>query len=238
MLRSRAAEGIAIVSGGSRGGSFSPEAGRPNTVVSEGVMSAMARRPSLSAARHVAGVAAVLAATSLAGANVDASLQFASVLVARDLVRVSLYTMPGPGFAERTIALLDGNRDGTFSPAEDKAYAMQAFREIGLKVDGKPAKPHLIRVNNSTPREIRGGAGSIEMVFYIALPERLGKHTVVWENRHLPFVARREFSLLNDKDPGLVILSNVAKPDGSWAKVVYDLRKEPKYFDTPPGKGR
>lgn len=180
---------------------------------------------------RLASVVAGLALTALVRAGGrDASYQISSVLVARDHVRVSLYTIPGTGLAEGVVAFLDGNRDGAFSPAEDKAYAARAFRDVRLKVDGKATKPRLIRVNNTTPREIRGGLGSVEVVFYVDVPERLGRHTVVWENRHLPLVARREFALLNDKDPGLVILSKSAKPDGSWAKVVYDLRKESKSF--------
>ncbi|RYF71992.1 MAG: hypothetical protein EOO39_12920, partial [Cytophagaceae bacterium] len=83
----------------------------------ERVRKAMASRLSLFPAGRLASVAAGLALTVLVPASgVDTSYQISAVLIARDHVRVSLYTIPGTALAEETIARLDGNRDGAFPP--------------------------------------------------------------------------------------------------------------------------
>ena len=116
------------------------------------------------------------------------------------------------------------------SEAEGRAYAKRAFRDITLTVDGKPRTLLVRHVSISDRRQMLTGAGSIDYLVYVVLPERLGRHTLVFENRHRRAESRFTTATLNDAaDTSVRILSPRQSAGGARLELTYVVGKAPTF---------
>src|ERR1051325_3865629 len=131
------------------------------------------------------GVSALLA-LSLVGCaaahRLDEYLQATLIGVTRDGVDVEIHLTPGVAVLPVLMAVIDQDRDGRISPAEERAYVAQLSREVELWVDGDAAPLSLVESSFPPVNAMREGLGAIRVRFRSA---RSG-HTLRFENRHLP----------------------------------------------------
>jgi hypothetical protein len=81
------------------------------------------------------------------GAHVlDEYLQATLISLDRDNVHAVLRLVPGVWAYPDVVAQIDSDRDGSISPAEQRAYAERVFADLSLQVDGKQLKPQLVTV--------------------------------------------------------------------------------------------
>ncbi len=64
---------------------------------------------------------------------------------------------PGVAMLPVLMAVIDQDRDGRISPAEERAYVGRVAREVELRVDGVPAPLSLIESKFPDPRSHAGG---------------------------------------------------------------------------------
>ena len=85
-------------------------------------------------ALHLTGSAHVL----------DQYLQVAQIALAPDGVRIELRLTPGVQVAERICTLIDADRDGQITTAEEQAYARRVLQDLELAINGVNAPLTLI----------------------------------------------------------------------------------------------
>jgi hypothetical protein len=131
------------------------------------------------------GVSALLA-LSVAGTadahRLDEYLQATLIGVTRDAIDVEIHLTPGVQMLPILMSVIDQDRDGRISPAEERAYVSRVVREVELQIDGVPVPLSLIESSFPTLEAMREGLGTIQMK--LRTP-RTG-HRLRFENRHLP----------------------------------------------------
>jgi hypothetical protein len=147
----------------------------------------------------------VLLALSLIGGTaahrLDEYLQATLIGVTRDGTEVEIHLTPGVAMLPVLMAVIDQDRDGRISPAEEQAYIGRVAREVELRVDGLPAPLSLIESKFPTIEAMREGLGTIRMKLRTA---RSG-HELRFENRHLPQVSAYLVNCLAAPSDGLVV---------------------------------
>src|SRR5438477_8840100 len=92
-------------------------------------------------------VSALLALILVGGAaahRLDEYLQATLIGVTRDGIDVEIQLTPGVAMLPVLMAVIDQDRDGRISSAEERAYVGRVAREVELQVDGVPAPLSLI----------------------------------------------------------------------------------------------
>jgi hypothetical protein len=131
------------------------------------------------------GVTALLALglTGIADAHrLDEYLQATLIGVTRDAIDVEIHLTPGVAMLPVLMSVIDQDRDGRISPAEERAYVGRVARDVELQIDGAPAPLSLIESSFPTLEAMRGGLGTIQM----KLRTPRAGHRLRFENRHLP----------------------------------------------------
>jgi hypothetical protein len=130
-----------------------------------------------------------LLALSLAGTadahRLDEYLQATLIGVTRDAIEIEIHLTPGVQTLPVLMAVIDQDRDGQISPAEERTYVDRVAREVQLQIDGVPAPVSLIESSFPTLEAMREGLGTIRMKLRTA---HTG-HRLRFENRHLPQVS-------------------------------------------------
>ncbi|MCU1237916.1 MAG: hypothetical protein JWP63_5883 [Candidatus Solibacter sp.] len=150
------------------------------------------------------GVSALLALSlvgSAAAHRLDEYLQATLIGVTRDGIDVEIHLTPGVAMLPVLMAVIDQDRDGRISSAEERAYVGRVLREVDLQVDGVPAPLSLIASNFPTLESMREGLGTIA----IKLRTARGGHDLRFENRHLPQVSAYLVNCLAAPSDGLVV---------------------------------
>ena len=127
----------------------------------------------------------LLALSLTAGAaahRLDEYLQATLIGVSRDGADVEIQLTPGVAMLPQLMTVIDQDRDGRISPAEQRAYASRIVRDVELRIDGAPAPLSLIESTFPTVEAMREGLGTIRLKLRTA---RRG-HVLRFENRHLP----------------------------------------------------
>ena len=147
----------------------------------------------------------LLLAVSLAGGasahRLDEYLQATLIGVSRDSTDVEIHLTPGVAILPIWLAVIDQDRDGRISPAEERAYVDRVVREVELRVDGVPAPLSLIESSFPTLEVLREGLGTLRLKLHAA---RSGHH-LRFENRHLPQVSAYLVNCLAAPSDGLVV---------------------------------
>ena len=102
-------------------------------------------------------------------------------------VHLQLNLTPGLEVAEAVIADIDGNRDGSLSTDEQRAYAVAVVRALTLEVDATPVGAALAGSTFPDAGAMRRGEGTIQLVLTGTLPRLApGSHQLRFQNRHQP----------------------------------------------------
>jgi hypothetical protein len=133
--------------------------------------------------------------------RLDEYLQATLIGVSRDGTDVEIQLTPGVAMLPLLMTVIDQNRDGRISPAEQHAYASRIVRDVELRVDGAPAPLSLIETTFPTVEAMREGLGTIRMKLRSA---RSG-HLLRFENRHLPQFSVYLVNCLAAPSEGLVV---------------------------------
>jgi hypothetical protein len=150
------------------------------------------------------GVSALLALSLAGGAaahRLDEYLQATLIGVTRDGIDVEIRLTPGVAMLPVLLAVIDQDRDGRISPAEERAYVGRVAREVELRVDGVPAPLSLIESSFPAVEAMREGLGTIAIRLRTA---RRGRE-LRFENRHLPQVSAYLVNCLAAPGDGLVV---------------------------------
>jgi hypothetical protein len=132
----------------------------------------------------------VCAVSANAPAHVlDQYLQAAKIALEPGGLRLELRLTPGVQVADRVMALIDLDRDGQISAAEEQAYAHEVLREITLDLDGRRLTLALTGVHFPSRREMSEGVGSIRLELLAAAAlDSPGDHQLSFRNDHQPEV--------------------------------------------------
>jgi hypothetical protein len=114
---------------------------------------------------------------------------------------VEIQLTPGVAMLPVLMAVIDQDRDGRISPAEERAYVDRVAREVELRVDGRPAPLSLIESEFPALEAMREGLGTIRMRLRTA---RSG-HELRFENRHLRQVSVYLVNCLAAPTDGLLV---------------------------------
>src|SRR3954465_13899676 len=130
----------------------------------------------------VGALFAISLAGDAAAHRLDEYLQATLIGVTRDGIDVEIQLTPGVAMLPVLMAVIDQDRDGRISSAEERAYGGRVAREVELRVDGAPAPLSLSESKFPTIEAMREGLGAIR----IKLRTVRAGHELRFENRHLP----------------------------------------------------
>jgi hypothetical protein len=119
--------------------------------------------------------------------RLDEYLQATLVAIEPGEVRLQINLTPGVEVAERVLAQIDRDHDGTISTNEAIAYSELLRTQITLRLDGHTVPLKLVSSNFPAPTELRTGWGIIKLEFTGTIgPLEPGTHKLSMKNRHLP----------------------------------------------------
>jgi hypothetical protein len=134
----------------------------------------------------------------LAGAadahRLDEYLQATLIGVTPGGIDLEIQLTPGVAVFPAWMRVIDEDRDGRISPAEERGYVARVLRDLELRVDGVLAPLTLVESNFPTLDSMREGLGTIVIKLRAA---RRG-HELRFENRHLPQVSAYLVNCLAD----------------------------------------
>jgi hypothetical protein len=143
--------------------------------------------------------------------RLDEYLQATLVAIAPGDIRLQINLTPGVEVAERVIALVDADGDGTIVTAEADAYAAALIQDLAIQLDGQAVTAEVAEHNFPPPEELRTGAGIIQIELAITPGEfGDGPHRLEFANRHLPEIS--------------VYLFNAAQPSGGQPRILEQVR--------------
>ncbi len=124
---------------------------------------------------------------SLSAHRRDEYLQAARIAIEPDRVRIELELTPGISVAESVLADIDRDGDGSFSPAEQKAYVGRVIGALSLDVDGAALAPSVTGAAFPSSGAIRDGEGIIQIQLTAPLdPRASGAHRFHLRNAYRP----------------------------------------------------
>ena len=154
----------------------------------------------------MAGVGAMVilsAATPALAHRLDEYLQATTIAVEKDRVRTEIRLTPGVEVFPGILAAIDKDRNGVFSPAEQRAYAERVRRDLSLTVDGDRLQLLLVTSHFPTIQEMSHGLGAIVLAFESEVPSGGAERTLVFENRHMSGIAVHLVNGLVPSDPDI-----------------------------------
>jgi hypothetical protein len=140
----------------------------------------------VTAGRMLSG--ALLALGLLRGAaahRLDEYLQATLIGPARDGTDIEVQLTPGVAILPVWMAVIDQDRDGAISAAEQQAYVNRVVRDLELRVDRKPTRLAVTSIEFPSLDAAREGLGTLR----IRLHASRGGRELRFENRHLPQVS-------------------------------------------------
>jgi hypothetical protein len=100
-------------------------------------------------------------------------------------VELQLDLTPGIALADRIVAEIDRDRDGSISDAEIRGYAAVVLNGITLAVDGSQLQPRLVETRLPAVGAIPQGTGTIQLRWVAQLPPLgAGAHRLFYRNTH------------------------------------------------------
>ena len=144
-------------------------------------------RASSRAARVLALTTAIVGGAEVSAHRTDEYLQAARLAIDSGTVHIELDLTPGMALAEAIIADIDGNRDGSLSRDEHRAYGALVMSALTLEVDGTPVRARQGVTDVPDAEAMRRGEGTIRIQSTATLPGlSIGPHQLVFRNRHQP----------------------------------------------------
>jgi hypothetical protein len=131
--------------------------------------------------------AVIVTSVEVSAHRKDEYLQAARVDIGPGAVHLELNLTPGIALADAIIADIDRNRDGAFSPDEQRDYRRVVLSALTLAVDGTRVRAGVLGSEFPDVEAIKRGEGTIRMQLAGSLPRlSAGSHQLLFRNRHSP----------------------------------------------------
>jgi hydrogenase/urease accessory protein HupE len=169
----------------------------------------------MSARLFVIAVTLLLLASPALAHRLDAYLQATMIDMEQDHVALDLRLTPGVDVAQKVLAGIDVNGDGSISEVEQQAYAGRVLRDLFLAIDGHIIPLRLVSLSFPPEAAMRNGVGEIALTFSADLPPDGRTHKLTFENHHESAIAVYLVNTLLPHDPGVRILGQDRNYDQS-----------------------
>jgi hypothetical protein len=167
-------------------------------------------------------------AASTAAHRRDEYLQAARLAIDPDRVALELDLTPGIAVAERVLAEIDADGNGSIAAAEARAYSARVLAGIAVDVDGTPLVLNLIDSTLPELSAVRNGEGSLRLHAAAALPSlSAGTHHLRYRNSHHPDIGVYLANALMPASDRVVVASQRRDVDQRELTVEYTLRDAP-----------
>ena len=134
-------------------------------------------------------VLVLIAGTSLSAHRRDEYLQATRLAIDPERVEVAVDLTAGIAVADRILAEIDGDADGSISAAERCVYSARLLSTIALDVDGIPLRVELVDSTAPVVEDVRKGEGTLRIRAVASLPKLpAGDHRLRYRNDHRPDV--------------------------------------------------
>ncbi len=148
--------------------------------------------------------------------RLDEYLQASILSIEKHRIQASMRLIPGVAVSSAVLALIDTDRDGAISQAEQLAYAKRVLHDLSISVDGQVLAPQLISVNVPPLEELKEGLGEIHIEF-AASPIAGGSHRrLVFENHHQPAISVYLMNCLVPQDARIGIVAQKRNENQSF----------------------
>ena len=190
--------------------------------------------------RRSSGAAALVAlivigsAVQMSAHRRDEYLQAARLGIDSGVVQLQLDLTPGIALAGTIIGDIDGDGDGAFSDAEQRAYAGAVVTGLELALDGRATSLQLAHAAFPSPEAIRRGEGTIGLQATAALsPVPAGAHRLTFRNNHHPAGAVYLANALVPENPRVSVTGQLRDTDQRVLSVDYLVRPAPQAMPLP-----
>ena len=165
---------------------------------------------------------------SLSAHRRDEHLQAARIAIEPEHVDVDLDITPGADLAEAAILAIDGDRDGTLSPAEQDAYAQSVAGALWLATNGEAHTLRLVSATFPDPAAMRRGEGTIALRLRAALGGDVlgGDGELIFGNGHQPAHSVYLANALVPRSPRVTVRGQRRSPTQHELTIAYTLAPE------------
>lgn len=126
-----------------------------------------------------------LLAPALAAHRLDEYLQNTLLLIAPDHVSVEVNLTPGIQTFPAFFTLVDRDRDGQLSPAEQQDYALRVLEDLSLEIDRQSRTLALTGVRFPPLEDLRAGLGTVRLNLRAQFRTTSdGEHELHFRNSH------------------------------------------------------
>ncbi|MBM3845107.1 MAG: hypothetical protein FJ405_02315 [Verrucomicrobia bacterium] len=143
---------------------------------------------------------------AVAAHRLDECLQAIRVGVFTDRVELAVDITPGAAVAGGVLKVIDSDRDGRISKAEEEGYGRAVLNDMALRLDDRRLSLTPISVQMPPVPQIRDGTGAIRVRAAGAFDRlRPGAHALTLTNTHLPDLSVYLVNALRSKDRSVEI---------------------------------
>lgn len=185
--------------------------------------------------RHLPRLLVFLAfAPAVFAHRLDEYLQATLVAIEPEGIRLEINLTPGVAVADKVLALIDSDRDGTISTNEATAYAELLKRDLSVQLDQHTVGLKLAAFNFPSESELRTGVGIIQLEYsIIAGSYPGGAHRLTIADRHLPALSVYLFNAALPKSASVQITAQKRNENQSLGEIEFTLNRpanSPKEF--------
>ncbi len=173
------------------------------------------------------GLLITVGASPAAAHGIDEYVQGTLVGVSAETVVIALQLTPGQEVAPAILALLDADRDGALSAAEEEAYADRVRSDLWLAIDGRPRELRLVSSSFPPLEAMREGVGYMMLRFEADVPAGAATHSLAFQNLHQPDIGVYLVNALAPSDAGVRILSQERNPNQTLYELDFSVSPAP-----------
>ena len=163
----------------------------------------------------------LLSGTLAFGHRLDEYLQATTISIEKDRVEAQLRLTPGVAVFQHVMGMIDTDRNGVITSAEQGAYAERVLGDLSLSVDGDRLRLHLISTTFPEMDQMKEGLGEIQMTFAADVPNDQEVRKLVFENRHQRPIAAYLANCLVPRDPGIRVTGQNRNYEQSLYRLSY-----------------
>jgi len=154
----------------------------------------------------------------------DEYLQAARLTIDPDRVEIALDLTPGMAVAERVLADIDADRNGSISAGEAQIYVGRLLSTLALDVDGTPLALNVLDRELPDVDAMLNGQGTMRLRLVAAMPRLAdGVHHLRYRNRHQPEIGAYLANVLVPASERVTIASQHRDVDQRELTVEYRL---------------
>jgi hydrogenase/urease accessory protein HupE len=139
--------------------------------------------------------------------QVDEYLQATTIAVETSRITLQLRMTPGVLVAQKVLAAIDANGDGTVSDAEQRAYAERVRGDLSVALDGRSLELRLLSSSFPNFEELTKGLSSILLEFDADVPPGGRARRLTLDNHHQAAIAVHLVNCLRPRDPDVQIVA-------------------------------